>query len=210
MGNVQKLQSKPTVRLVTAAGTPLHISNYVQAPVQIGGTKVIQQFLVVESLIAPIILGLDFMRKHKVTLDFSTIPVGVRFDGVELEQQQLPQEVKDIWRLGCTQKTKLCAASVLDEDRSDLVDECSIPNFGAEVTYDFPKCQNQSLSSLIREYKDLFRAKPGLTEEAQHFIHTTGSPVRVPPRRIPVHYREEVECQIQEMLRQGIIKESSS
>ena len=39
---------------------------------------------------------------------------------------------------------------------------------------------------------------------------TTGTPVRVPPRRIPVHFRPEVEGQLSETLQQGIIDESSS
>ena len=45
---------------------------------------------------------------------------------------------------------------------------------------------------------------------AQHYIPTSGSPTRVPPWRIPAHYVEEVEQQIEEMLAQGIIEESSS
>ena len=79
MKDIQRLPRKPSMQLVTAAGSLLHVTDYVQAPVWIGGNKVMQQFLVVESLIAPVILGLDFMRKHKVTLDFSTKPVGVTF-----------------------------------------------------------------------------------------------------------------------------------
>ena len=67
-----------------------------------------------------------------------------------------------------------------------------------------------SLNSVVAEYKDLFRTTPGVTEEAYHFIPTTGNPVRVPPRRVPVHYREEVDRQIRTMLEQGIIVESSS
>ena len=49
-----------------------------------------------------------------------------------------------------------------------------------------------------------------MTSEAQHYIPTTGNPVRVPPRRIPAHYRDKVEQQIQEMLDLGVIEESSS
>lgn len=67
------------------------------APVKIGNVEVTQQFLVVDSLIAPVILGIDFMKRHKVTLDFTTTPVGVHFNGVELAHQQLPQELREMW-----------------------------------------------------------------------------------------------------------------
>ena len=67
MVGVQQLAQRPTVRLVTAAGTHLPIADYVQASVKIGNVEVTQQFLVVDSLIAPVILGIDFMKRHKVT-----------------------------------------------------------------------------------------------------------------------------------------------
>ena len=57
---------------------------------------------------------------------------------------------------------------------------------------------------------DLFRTTPGITQAALHYIPTNGTPVRVPPRRIPAHYRDEVERQIKSMLEQGIIEQSSS
>ena len=90
MVGVQQLSNRPTVGLVTAAGIPIAIADYVKAPVKIGNVEVTQQFLVVDSLIAPVILGIDFMRRHKVTLDFTTTPVGVHFNGVELACQELP------------------------------------------------------------------------------------------------------------------------
>lgn len=42
------------------------------------------------------------------------------------------------------------------------------------------------------------------------YTPTFGSPTRVPPQRIPAHYVKEVEQQIEEMLAQGVIEESSS
>ena len=51
---------------------------------------------------------------------------------------------------------------------------------------------------------------PGTTNITCHKITTNGPPVRVPPRRIPAHFRTEVESQIQHMLQKGIIVESSS
>ena len=44
----------------------------------------------------------------------------------------------------------------------------------------------------------------------EHFIPTTGNPVKIPPRRIPGNYRVEVQQQINTMLQQGIIEPSSS
>ena len=49
-----------------------------------------------------------------------------------------------------------------------------------------------------------------MTTVAYHYIPTTGPPVWVPPRRIPVHYTEMRSNQLQLMLDQGIIKHSNS
>ena len=51
---------------------------------------------------------------------------------------------------------------------------------------------------------------PASTTLAEHFIPTTGTPVKVPPRRTPANYHQEVEKQIQTILKEGIIEESSS
>ena len=58
---------------------------------------------------------------------------------------------------------------------------------------ELPECPVPALNSVVAEYKDPFRTTPGDTEEACHFIPTTGNPVKVPPRRVPAHYREEVD-----------------
>ena len=63
---------------------------------------------------------------------------------------------------------------------------------------------------LLTKYQCLFKTVPGVTTLTYHHIPTTGNPVRVPPRRIPAHYKEEVECQVQQMLQKGVIKESST
>ena len=110
----------------------------------------------------------------------------------------------------CYNEKKRYAAAVLEDQTADVVDECAIPRFGGPITYDFPNCKAKTFTSVIKEYKDLFRTTPGSTMSAQHYIPTSGSPTRVPPRHIPAHYREEVEQQIQEMLAQEIIEESCS
>ena len=75
---------------------------------------------------------------------------------------------------------------------------------------EYPECHSSELMNVVEEYQSLFGTIPGATEISHHYIPTTGAPIRVPPRRIPAHYREEVEKQINTMLQQGIIEVSSS
>ena len=63
---------------------------------------------------------------------------------------------------------------------------------------------------MVAQYKDLFSITPGHTSVACHHIPTKGSPVCVPPRHVPAHYRSKIERQINQMLRQDIISESTS
>ena len=66
-------------------------------------------------------------------------------------------------------------------------------------------------ASLLENHKQLFKTSPGRTTVAhsEHFIPTTGNPVKIPPRRVPGNYHAEVQ-QINTMLQQGIIEPSSS
>ena len=75
---------------------------------------------------------------------------------------------------------------------------------------ELPHSTNTHLQQLLQQYQQLFRCSPGKTSLAQHYIPTQGSPVRVPPQRIPAHYKTHIETQIRYMLSKGIIEESSS
>ena len=109
-------------------------------------------------------------------------------------------------------KAKICTIEVLKEPTEEAIDDCAVPLFvrSLDNVYDMPPCVVPTLSSLLEQYKSVFRTSPGSTTVAEHFIPTTGTPVKVPPRRIPANYRLDVEKQIQTMLKEGIIEESSS
>ena len=63
------------IKLVTASGDYLPIITQVESVVSIGSHTGRHTFIVVDELIAPVILGMDFFRANKLVIDFSTNPL---------------------------------------------------------------------------------------------------------------------------------------
>ena len=195
-----------SIQLVTASGESLPIVSCVETSVQITDHfMATHQFLIVDSLIYPVILGTDFLYKHHLCLDFTSSPVTIQHNTSDLDS------VQPLWDATVEAKAKRCAtAAVSATSDHDIVEECSIPRYDKPLTYDVPLCSDLNIGEVLKEYKYLFRSVPGATTLAYHHIPTTENPIRVPPRRIPGHYKQEIEQQIREMLHQGIIEESCS
>ena len=62
---IRKIPESPSLRLVTASGEPLVIVEHIQATVCIGNLEIAHNFIVVDRLITPVILGIDFLRAVK-------------------------------------------------------------------------------------------------------------------------------------------------
>ena len=85
MNTCRTSQQCSSIKLVTASGEPLPIVSCVEASVQMTGDFTTHQFLIVESLIYPVILGTDFLYKHHLCLDFTSTPVTVQQNVSELD-----------------------------------------------------------------------------------------------------------------------------
>lgn len=198
----------PNIQLVSAAGDPIPVIGNITASIQVGNLSVYHPLVVVQSLIVPVILGMDFLQQYGLTLDFTTTPVtiqdkSVTYDNYQPEIQPVLEELRKV-------KTRVCAVSTMAESVDDTIDDYAVPTYAIAPTYDLPECHNPLLATLLETYKHLFLTTPGKTNAAEHFIPTTGNPVKIPPRRIPVNYRAEVEQQLTTMLQQGVIEVSSS
>ena len=186
------------------------------APVRVGQQSVSHEFVAVNNIVTPAILGVDFLQRHKLVLDFATSPVSItnsarRPPSKPEENGYEPVMFIAVLESECQAKTKMCAAAAIDDMTArNSIDECAIPLVGGPPCFEFTKCPKSNLTIIVEEYKHLFSIQPDTTFAALHYIPTKGPPIRVPPRRIPAHYHEEVEKQIQDMLSQGTIEKSSS
>ena len=107
-------------------------------------------------------------------------------------------------------QARACAIVALKHPKADVVDDCAVSNYHRAPNIELPECPESFLYSVVDKYQDLFRTTPGVMEAAYYFISTTGNPFKDPPKCVPAHYQEEIDYQIQTMLEQGIIEESSS
>ena len=69
-------------QLQTADGHKLTVMRTAKAHLQLEQFSTEHGFLVINSLITPVILGIDFLSKHKVRLDYSTDPVSIHVEGL--------------------------------------------------------------------------------------------------------------------------------
>ncbi|KAL5494155.1 hypothetical protein EMCRGX_G015433 [Ephydatia muelleri] len=171
---VVRTQPRQEIRLVTAAGDSLPILGYVKATMRLGTPEKLHDFVVVKDLITAVILGTDFLQLHGLVLDFTTTSTAERLF-----------------------KTKKCPVASIGETMEDanqeMTEECAIPKFGSPPKVEFPEIIKTCFVTVVDKFKDLFVTTPGTTSLASHHITTAGTPVRVPSRRIPVHFREELK-----------------
>ena len=97
-------------------------------------------------------------------------------------------------------------------ETEDLPPEMEEMISGIETTL-MPE-EEQQLRDLVRKYRDIFAVKGealGRTDVVRHEIDTgTARPIRMPPRRTPIHQVEVVEQAIEEMKKAGVIRPSDS
>ena len=212
--NVTQVAARP-IELVTASGDQLPILQHVKASVQLGELHVVHEFVVVKNLVAPVILGIDFLQGNGLTLDFTQNPVTVSNrpppQGTNPSVDTLAiAQVVPIFESYQNCAPQTCPIPTIEEPGIDIIEDCAVPNYSAPSNWKLPTCLLANLQGVINKYCGLFSSRPGYTEDAWHYIPTVGNPVKVPPRRIPAHYRMEVCQQLKTMLDEGFIQRSKS
>ena len=103
------------------------------------------------------------------------------------------------------------------KDTSTEVDECNLADLPFKVNLGDVKLTSEEQSQMTKlfyKYKDCFCVNDddlGYTETIKHKIETvTDQPIKVPHRRIPPYQMEEVRQHISKLLKQNVIRRSTS
>ena len=75
MKDVVSVRCARSLWLVTASGDQLPILRHIRAYVKLGEFNVMHDFVVLDSLVTPVILGIDFLQQNGLVLDFTCTPV---------------------------------------------------------------------------------------------------------------------------------------
>ena len=175
---------RKNLTLRTVSGQKMSATECIDLCVDIEGTSYYHEFIISDELIYPVILGLDFICKHSIKLQFSSLNV--------------------------QSEACMCSVDVARNDEIDADEDFYSPNFDDEV-YCLPEVDDPQIRKLVVEYKEIFRVRPGRTDLYQYDIRLLDDvPVRIPPRRSPVHHTEDIQKILKQLLDNGIIEHSRS
>ena len=195
MNTVVKDKPSQNVRVVTAAGEDLPILYHVMAWVKLNMVDRVHDFLVVKNLVAAAILGVHFLQQQGLLLDFRTTLVTV-LPPPSAESRTQSHTMDDghsnLWARQAKKRNQACSVAEINNPDTNIVDKCTIPAFRDHTGIEAPAYVRPCFNSVVKEFNDLLSIHLGVTKAATHHINTV-PPARLPLRRIPVHFQEEVE-----------------
>ena len=132
---VAKVRPVPKLRLVTASGDELTVQDYVSVRVKLDRMEWKHDFFVVDRLVAPVILGVDFLQKNGLVLDFTSTPVTVTSTTPNVTlPHSMPTPV-----FHPEYKSEARVSALLSQP-ADVTDDCTVPKFGEPTRFEFPQC----------------------------------------------------------------------
>ena len=139
--DVVEVKAKRPLQLVTASGGRLPVMGHIRVPIKLGELKLLHKFVVVKSLMALIILGVDFLHENALVLHFTQSPV---VQHAEPGTQPQPSAsltsdpVESIYNAEWETQARVCAIQALEQPGTDIIDECVIPAYHKLPSIELP------------------------------------------------------------------------
>ena len=111
----------------------------IRAPNKSGELCLMRDFVVVKSLVASIILGINFLHVNAMVLDFAIVPVSVSLP--QSQESQVNPELLSVYESACKAKAEVCAVAATEHPHIGIVDEHAVPMFGRSASCELSQCQ---------------------------------------------------------------------
>eukprot|EP00624_Nannochloropsis_granulata_P003559 evm.model.NODE_27998_length_27464_cov_27.523705.8 len=219
---VQGLQ----VQLAGADNTLLKTTGAVELVLEIGPRKFRHRFIVIDGLKHDVILGCDFLRATRATINFgnSSLTIEHQAHTFEVDAEDLvagihlAPDLDD--RLFFNEKEDTIPAPARDsQPNAALEDSRAYSTDGEWIEVDLSESELSShekriYTEMIRTHYRAFAPNPefpGKTDLVKLTIDTGANPpIAIPPRRHPYAHDEFVKQKLDSLQRAGIIRESNS
>ena len=104
-------------------------------------------------------------------MDFTTMPVTIHNINPLIDHDILP-EAQPILDTARNTTRKVCAVGSVTESNEDIIDNCAVPLFSTETTYDMPRSQDSDFTALLETHRKLFCNTPGKTNISFQLLGT--------------------------------------
>ena len=166
--DIVHLDASRSIRLATASGNQLPIVTHVRTLVALGVLKLLHEIVVVESLVVPVIMDVDFLQENGLVLDFAQRAVGIHY----AHTQRSPATYPEMYEAERKITARASAVTALDRSEmtdADAIDDCVVPKYAEPIAVERTKCSLPCHNPVIRKYEHLFCTTPGCTKEIYEF-----------------------------------------
>lgn len=176
-------------------------------PITLGNFTFFQTLLVIPKINVPLLLGLDWLLKFEVTINFKNKSITGKIEGFEFSVPFLRLGdnplITDNIKID-TSLTTLCVNKGEENESNLLKDK-------AEESSSLSMEQKVDLYRILSKYNKVFSNKPGIIKDYVCEFKVKGNePFFCKPYPVPFNLKPSVKVEINKMLDQGIIERSNS
>lgn len=210
--NLGKYEELPATSLhiqTALGGKSRRIQRIVLITAQIFNHPIHLQCLIVPNLIKQLILGVEFMRQHKVTICFENNTMNLQINDnylsyVFYQEEQLGVLCELTYYCHNNDNTVQC------EDKAEQID-MDVVRETISKNNQLDSHQKTKLESLIQEYNHIFSDRPGLCNKYQHRLEVKNTQhFKCHTYPIPLIYQEAISKEIKKMEDLKIIERCNS